>query len=400
MHRGAMHTKRAPRRRLSSAWLAISVVTAANLIAPSNDVRAHPIHLPSAGMQIVVDGVDNPRSLAFDAQGDLYVAAAGRGGTKAFTVTEQGLFGSGLTGKLLRVKGSDLARVPLGPVRAQSIATGLVSMAYPDGSMAHGVHGVAVDDQGDVFGLFMSPELIGAGSSEACCQESVRGSLRDAALAQLGNLMRVDANGALTAIADVDHYEYSHNPVGHPGSNPYAVTIDRDGTFLVADAGANTILRVGRDGSVGLVAAIDNIRPGDENTGVESVPTGIAVGPDGSYYVSLLAGFHPGFARIVKISADGAMRIVADGLSMLTGIAVASDGTVYASEFSNGDVVRVRPEPGRADRWLAPEFIGRGELLTPTAVALGPDGWLYVSDGGAFAGDRAIGNGRIVRLRI
>lgn len=371
----------------------------AGLLSVGGTAGAHPIHLPNTEtVQLVVDDVDNPRSLAFDENGDLYIAAAGAGGTDACTTNEQGVFCSGLTGALLKVPGSSLASVPLGPVTPIPVVEGLVSMAYPGGSIAHGLHGVAVE-RGTAYTLFMGPELIGASESEECCQEAVQGELRDAALAQLGNLMRVEPDGSLIKVADVDHFEYTENPIAGPTSNPYAVAIDLDGSFVIADAGGNTIVRAQRDGSVSLVAALDNIIAGEEETGIQTVPTGIVVGPDGNYYVSLLAGFHPGFARIVQITPQGVVRVIADGLSMLTGIAMAPGGTLYATEFSNGDLVRVRPDPERPGRYLGPEVIYRGELVTPTAVTVGPDGWLYVSDGGAFPGSYPVVNGRIVRVR-
>jgi sugar lactone lactonase YvrE len=224
-------------------------------------------------------------------------------------------------------------------------------------------------------------------------------------------LMRITPTGGLEQIADVDRFEYTYNPIAHPGSNPYAMAVDprhpQTGrllgagrySFLVADAGANTLLRVTQDGVVSLVAAFDNIRPGDENTGVEAVPTGVAVAPDGSYYVSLMAGFKPGFARIVHVTRTGVVRIVADGLSMLTGVAVAPGGTIYATEYSNGDLVRVRPDPEQAGRWLPAEIIHRGVFVTPAAIAVGPDGWVYVSDGGSQTADLPYVHGKIVRVK-
>jgi sugar lactone lactonase YvrE len=378
--------------------IVVAVMVAALTLVAGGSANAHPIHLPTIDtVQVVVDGVDNPRALAFDENGDLYIASAGRGGTDACTTNEQGLFCSGLSASILRVGSADLAGVPIAPVTPSPVRTGLISMAYPGGSTGHGLHGITVKD-GDLYAVFMGPELIGATSSESCCQASVKGELREAALEQLGNLMQVTEDG-LVKIADVDHFEYTQNPVAHPGSNPYAVAIDRDGSFLIADAGGNTIVRARLDGSVSLVAALDNIKPGQENVGVETVPTGIVVGPDGNYYVSLLAGFNPGYARIIQVTPQGAVRILADGLSTLTGIALAPGGTIYATELLNGDLVRVRPDPEAPGKYLAPEVIYRGALVTPTAITMGPDGWLYISDGGMFPGDYPVVNGKIVRVR-
>ncbi|MEX2554898.1 MAG: ScyD/ScyE family protein [Actinomycetota bacterium] len=377
---------------------AITTMASAVLMLSASTALAHPIHLPNLeSVQIVVDGVDNPRSLAFDGNGDLYIAAAGAGGTDACTTNDQGLFCSGLTGAVLKVAAADIREASLTPAIPMPVVSGLISMAYPGGSIAHGLHGIAAKD-GQTFVVFIGPELIGTAGSETCCQASVQGELREAALAQLGNLMTV-SNGTLVKIADVDHFEYTENPVSNPESNPYAVAIDHDGSFVIADAAGNTIVRAQPDGSVSLVAALDDIISGPEGQSIQTVPTGIAIGPDGNYYVSLLAGFHPGFARIVRITPQGVVKTLADGLSMLTSIAMAPGGTLYATEYSNGDLVRVRPDPETPGAYLPAEVILRGQFVTPTAVTVGPDGWVYVSDAGTFPGSYPVINGKIVRFK-
>jgi sugar lactone lactonase YvrE len=244
--------------------------------------------------------------------------------------------------------------------------------------------------------------MLGTKGSEACCRDNIQGDVRAAAQQQLGNLMQISPAGALTTVADVDHFEFSENPVNDPHSNPYALAIDRDGTFLVADAAGNTIVRVDRSGNVRLVVAFDNLRsspvagtPGQVNT--EAVPTGIAVGADGNYYVSMLGGLmHPTFGRIVQVTPQGVVRTIADGLTSVSSVTVAPDGTVYGTELAKGDIVRVRPDPARPGRFLAPELMYAGELVTPTGIVAGPDGWVYVSDAGVISGQLG---GRIVRVR-
>lgn len=347
-------------------------------------------------VQLVLENVGNPRNLAVDTNGDLYVPATGSGGTEACGNAGPGPMCSGLTGSILRVTKAQLDRVPLGVATPQVVVDDLVSTAYPDGSNANGVQGL-VARKGVVHAVFISPEFIGATGSRECCRDDVQGPLLEAAKATLGNLMRVDG-GTLTKVADVDDFEFDMNPVGRPTSNPYSVAIAADGTFVVADAAANTVVRVDKKGRVSLVAALDDLTPGPTNVRTEAVPTGVAVGPDGNYYVSLLAGQHPGMARVLQVTPTGVVRTIADGLTSLTGVAVGPGGTVYATQLLQGGFVRITPDPERPGRFLPPVAMYQAELPTPTGIAVAPDGWIYVSVDSIYP-EGALVHGRVVRVQ-
>jgi hypothetical protein len=348
-------------------------------------------------LQVVVDSVANPRNLSFDSNGDLYIPSAGVGGDQACAKTDEGVFCSGVSGSILKVSAQDLARPAALPVTATTVADSLPSMAIPGGELTHGVHGVAARD-GQVYAVFISTEFLGTEHTEDCCRSDVQGPLREAALRDLGNLMQFGDHGRGNQIADVSHFEFAVNPVNDPHSNPYAVAIDRDRTFVVADAAGNTLLRVGHDGDVQLIAAFDNLNTGPLGpASTEAVPTGVAVGPDGNYYVSLLGGFHPTLARILQVTPRGAVRVVADGLTTLTSVAVTPGGAVYATEMVPGDLIRVLPDPARPGHFLPAEHLYQGRLTAPAGVAVAPNGWLYVSDR-AVVSNPAI-SGRIVRVR-
>ena len=89
-----------------------------------------------------------------------------------------------------------------------------------------------------------------------------------------GTLRKVERHGGHRKIADLWRFEYENNPdavLGNPlvDSNAVDVYAD-DGRFFVADAGGNTVLRVGRFGGISALAVFGN------------VPNPTPIGPPGS----------------------------------------------------------------------------------------------------------------------
>lgn len=201
-----------------------------------------------------------------------------------------------------------------------------------------------------------------------------------------------------------------------PLSSPADVEIGPDGSVWVVDALHGQILRLDRDGAVGLV--IEN-----RDLGLYR-PRGFAVGPDGSIAVADTGG-----NRIVMLAPDGTMRASfgpdvggAERIRQPTDVAVGPDGKLFVVNGEVGAVIRLSAE-GRYERhwsvlssntergahlaigpdrsvWVT-EPEGRrvsrfsldgtpsgvvdqtssGRLLrVPVGVAIGPDGTLYVAD--------------------
>lgn len=189
-------------------------------------------------------------------------------------------------------------------------------------------------------------------------------------------------------------------------THPLRMELAPDGSLYFVDAGAR-VRRIGPDGVITTVA-------GDGNSGADDIPAaqsalgaprGLAVGPDGSVYVSEVTSH-----KVRRITPDGMIRRVAgtgfagfggDGgpataalLRNPIGIAVAADGTVYIVDEGNVRIRRVAADgtittlagsgarcsstTGCIDDMPAPQ----ARWYIPASIDAAPDGSLYVADRG------------------
>ncbi len=157
---------------------------------------------------------------------------------------------------------------------------------------------------------------------------------------------------------------------------------------MVTDAGGNSLLRIAPDGEILTIATF----PGRDIGGgfpSDAVPTGLAVGPDGNYYVGQLTGFPftPGAAQIYRVEPNGDMSTFASGFTQITALEFGMDGSLYVLEFdANG--LQVPGDAGALTR-IAPDGTRTtiySDLEHATGLAIGPDGALYVSNFGSQAG--------------
>ena len=323
----------------------------------------------------VMTGLDNPRGLAFGADGGLYVAEAGRGGPGPPCRVWRGIFMCyGPTAAISRL---------LHGVQSEWL-TGLPSLAAPNGAEAEGgpqditfAGNTSFRGPGDAY------FTMGHGGPA-----TARAAL-GAAGEMMGKLWKVNFFGGLEELGDLTAYEGTFNPAGGPDdSNPFGVTTLPRGQ-VVADAGANTIYRV--NGLTVTPVVVLASRPNPTPIGppvVEPVPTSVAVGPDGALYYSELTGvpFLTGFARIVRVDANGSSSTYASGLTTVVDMAFAADGRLYALQHAScgpffacpGSIVRVEASP--------PHTVVYGGLTRPVGLAIGRDGAFYVSNNGASAG--------------
>lgn len=174
------------------------------------------------------------------------------------------------------------------------------------------------------------------------------------------SVLTARAGGTARQLADLLAFELRKNPDGQTQfgpdgapldalSNPFYVLADRHhrGGVLVADGGANDVLRVDRRGRVSTFFVPPTVNTGacaglpnnDEKTvGCDAVPTGLAYGPGNTLYVSALTAEVPGEGRVYVLNATtGKLQRVIKGFSGPTGVAVDKrKGTVYVSELLEG----------------------------------------------------------------
>jgi hypothetical protein len=335
--------------------------------------------------EVVASGLDNPRHLTFSATGDLYVAEAGKGGPRTGSGAnchehpELGEFCLGFTGAVTKVRDD-------GPdVR---VLTELPSI-LGEGGDALGPSDIAFTGE-QKFVL-----SIGLGGSD-----EFRNAFGDDG-EQLGTLVSGKIKrDEWSLFADVLAYEAAANPDGTDiDSNPTGLVRQGDG-YLVADAGGNAVVRASHKGTFTTIAVLPpgsaEFPPGTQIP-TDAVPTSVVQGPDGAYYISQLTGFpfEKGDANIWRIVPGQDPTVYASGLTNLTDLAFAQDGSLYAVEISTeglltgpiGSLVKVTPGAS------VHETIAGG-LFAPYGVAL-RGGAAYVTTCAVCVGD-----GEVIRIPL
>ena len=334
----------------------------------------------TATTSVVMTGLDNPRGLAFDADGSLYVAEAGRGGSGPCTTLRGQLACYGPTGRISRWSNG----------RQSVYATGLPSYLASDG--ATGPHDISFS------GFGQAVVTIGWGENPA-----LRATLPGVGF-QFDRLAYVYGKGPSWFLGeDIGAYELANNPDGGPiDSNAYGV-LALPGRTLVTDAGGNDLLeaRPFRDISTLAVFPSRSTTPPHPSCTLpgfppitDSVPTAVAAGPD-AYYVSELTGapFCAGFANVYRVFPGEAPTVYCGGFTNAIDLTWGPDGHLYVVQHSRGpvffaspgNVVRVGPGCAKTDV--------SGPLNRPAGLAFGPDGAMYVS-----VNSNSVGSGQVLRI--
>jgi len=327
---------------------------------------------------VVEGGLDAPRGLAFGSDGTLYVAEAGAGGTEpCLDHPELGNICFGASGSISAVVDGQATRV------IEGLPSGLTATGE-----VIGASDVVVDDMG---GLWFS---VGLGASG-----EFRESIADGE--GLGHLYKADGEGGYASVADLVAFEVASNPDAaqpgnaEPDSNANGFVLIGGGA-VVADAGGNSLVSVDADGDMAAIAVFPitmtsvqlDPEAEAEDIPVDPVPTSVAIGPDGAYYVGMLTGFPflAGTATVERVVPGEAPTTYAGGFTNIMDVAFGPDGTLYVLEIAHaGLTAPTEGGPPMGGLWSVaadggePQLIASDGLVMPGGLAVDADGVVYVS---------------------
>jgi hypothetical protein len=305
-----------------------------------------------------------------------------------------------------------LSTAPNGDILAADAGAGIVE--YSDGSAWLNTALPGVSD--------VAP--IGRGSWWA-----VQGGVDGQQGTDVGQAVYRVSKGRVHKLANLFEFEVANNPAppaDTPESNPFDVLSLSGEVALVVDAAGNDLLRVDDEGAVDVVAiftpvlaSTDNLKSllGCPNSGAppcnlppampaQPVPTSVAVGPDGYYYVGELTGFPAptNTSRIWRIAPDASWAqcpgadcqvLFNGGFTSIIDLAFGPDGLLYVVELDeNSWFVTTFPAP----QPLAGGTINACDVTTldcveiragiplPTAITFGKDGTLWTTEFGPVPG--------------
>ncbi len=369
---------------VATALLGVALFSTNTLVQASNigilGAQTQGLADLSPNATVFATGLDNPRGLKFGPDGALYVAEGGTGGTNS------------AAGKCDQVPG------PVGPYTGSKTGSHIskidssgkrtiVADNLPSSQTTQAT-GAFVSGVADIawVGNTMYAVLSGAGCSHG---------VPDVPNA----LVKVNADGTTTQVADLGAFQRA-NPV----KQPFAGDFEPDGTWYSLLAVGSDLYaiepnhgeldKITTDGKISRVVDISASQG-------HIVPTVMALGSDGNFYVGNLGGF-PASAnsKILKITPSGQMTEYAKGLTTVLGVGFDAQGQLYALETSAPVTTQgppVAPGTGRvvrvtSDGKLIPVATG---LTFPTGMTFGLDGKLYVSN---FGFGLTSGKGEIVRV--
>jgi sugar lactone lactonase YvrE len=172
---------------------------------------------------------------------------------------------------------------------------------------------------------------------------------------------------------------------------PNGLAIDRDGDLLITDIATHRVLKLDRAGKLSVVAGTGesgfNGDGGPATAAQLHAPHDVIVDPDGNILIADTFNH-----RIRRIDSKGVITTIAgDGkttsLNNPQSIALDRDGNLYIADTYN-HVVRKMDRESKLSIFAGTEAglagdkgpANKAQLNLPQAVAVGPDGMVYISD--------------------
>jgi hypothetical protein len=227
------------------------------------------------------------------------------------------------------------------------------------------------------------------------------GPSADASLGSLAALSAAQGTWQITSMGDLGQ------ALGQPPSGPAAVrgaAVGSDGTFYGLFPVGNLFFRIppaalSDPGRLSAAPITSFVEAGQRNP----FPAGVALAPDGSFYVTLFGTepFRPRGGRVVRVERDGRWQVVFDGLTFPIAAAFDSGGRLYVLEFASGydqATGRFSPNSGRLIT-VGPAATRRRTVVPdvsyPTAIAFSDSGDVYFTENGVSSRG---GDGRVLRV--
>jgi hypothetical protein len=351
---------------------------------------------PFEGVQAVATGLNQPKKITSEPDGNLVVALSGNGlpSSDCFGTEEPACLNS--SGQVDRI-------TPAGRVTA--LLKGLPSVE--SGGQAVGPS-EARETNGALEVLFQDEDISPETGEQPFGPE---GSL-------LGDLARFPFYGPTQVQAQFGPFEAQNNPDGGAGtavelgmepaidSDPYSFVAYRGG-YVVADAAGNDLLYVSRSGQISVLAVFptisETVEPGTlgpEQTEpipfqAQAVPDSVAVGPEGALYVGELGGFpfNVGASDVYRVVPGQQPTVYASGFTTIGDLTFDTKGRLLVLEIDQKGLEDPAlaegglPTPGEIigiHRDGSEQELAAEGLEFPTGIAETPRGEVFVSNFGVL----------------